>query len=323
MSKIQVLLAATGTVLLLAGGVAAQTAFPPAGYSPLLFDPGDTKYVFRLNGTPWICRGDTFCKPVKIEGVADKDLAQATIEPLGVAGARYFLSYKQGNFEKGKEIALACTEERCGKLDATAGDVSPLGTFQVKQGDRVVTRTALLRQLDAKNGRAQILWCTETDCSELPLTRDAELYLAAMGNGRSDGRTKAWLRDKSGAVLSCAQPDEGVSDQLACEKTQARPVRLPGCRRRSADTGTGACGGARATHRRHRHRRPRRTPTETTSPPPSIGRSPPAISPRPTACSPMRRGAMPATRLGRRCSRSSPGPAPIATRSSARPRRGG
>ena len=53
---------------------------------------------------PWICRGDTFCKPIKIDGVADKDLAQAAIEPLGYAGPRYFLSYKQANFEKGKEV---------------------------------------------------------------------------------------------------------------------------------------------------------------------------------------------------------------------------
>ena len=60
----------------LANVASAQTqAYSPAGYSPLLFDPTDTKYVFRLNGAPWICRGDTFCKPVKIEGVADKELS--------------------------------------------------------------------------------------------------------------------------------------------------------------------------------------------------------------------------------------------------------
>lgn len=195
-------------------------AYPPDGYAPLLFDQADTKYVFRLSGMPWICRGDTFCKPIKIDGVADKDLAQAIIEPLGFAGPRYFLSYKQANFEKGKEVALSCTEERCGKLDSTVGDTSPLGTFQVKQGDRVLTRTALLRQVDARNGRAQLLWCTDNDCSELPLTRDAESYLSYMGSGRSEGRTVAWLRDRSGAVLSCAQAEEGVSDQLACEKTR-------------------------------------------------------------------------------------------------------
>jgi hypothetical protein len=214
-------LATVGVTLALANGASAQApTYPPAGYSPLLFDSADTKYVFRLNGMPWICRGDTFCKPIKIDGVADKDLAQAAIESLGFAGPRYFLSYRQANFEKGKEVALSCTEERCSKLDSIAGDTSPLGTYQVKQGDRVVTRTALLRQVEAKNGRAQLLWCTESDCSELPLTRDAESYLAALGNSRSDGRTVAWLRDKSGAVLSCSQPEQGVSDQLACEKTK-------------------------------------------------------------------------------------------------------
>jgi hypothetical protein len=83
-----------------------------------------------------------------------------------------------------------------------------------------VARTALLRQVEARNGRAQLLWCTETDCAEMPLTRDAESHLSYMGSGRNEsGRTVAWLRDKSGAVLACAQPEDGVSDQLACEKT--------------------------------------------------------------------------------------------------------
>src|SRR6267154_405857 len=160
---------ALAAVVPTSGALAQAQAYPPDGYSPLLFDSADTKYVFRLNGTPWICRGDTFCKPIKIDGVADKDAAQATIESLGSAGPRYYLSSRQANSEKGKDIALSCTE---------------------------------------------------TDCSELPLTRDAELYLSAMGSGRNDGRVVAWLRDKSGAVLSCAQPEEGVSDQLACEKTK-------------------------------------------------------------------------------------------------------
>ena len=221
MHPIRTLLISAGVSVALANVAAAQSAaYPPDGYSPLLFDSTDIKYVFRLNGTPWICRGDTFCKPIKIDGVADKDLVQAAIEPLGFAGPRYFLSYKQSNFEKGKEVALSCTEERCSKLDSTVGETSTLGTFQVKQGDRMLTRTALLRRVEAKNGRAQLLWCTESDCSELPLTRDTESYLSAMGSSRSDSRTVAWLRDKSGEVLSCAQPEEGVSDQLVCEKSR-------------------------------------------------------------------------------------------------------
>ena len=221
MRALRGLLAAAGVAFTLPGIASAQTpALSARRLCAASVRLADTKYVFRLNGTPWICRGDTFCKPIKIESVADKDLAQAAIESLGFAGPRYFLSYRQANFEKGKEVALSCTEERCSKLDSIAGAPARSAAYQVKQGDRMVTRTALLRQVEAKNGRAQLLWCTETDCSELPLTRDAELYLASMGSGRNDGRAVAWLRDKSGAVLSCGQPEEGVSDQLACEKTK-------------------------------------------------------------------------------------------------------
>lgn len=221
MASYRALLAAAVVAVGCGHGVASHAQnYPPEGYSPLLFDPADTKYLFRLNGMPWICRGDTFCKPIKIDGVADKDLAQATIEPLGYAGPRYLLSYKQTNFEKGKEMVLSCTEERCGKLDSTVGDAAWLGNFQVKQGDRTLNRTAILRRLEAKAGRAQLLWCTERDCSELPITRDGELYLVHMGSGRHDGRTVAWLRDKAGAVLSCGQAEEGVSDQLTCDKSR-------------------------------------------------------------------------------------------------------
>lgn len=222
MAMVTRLLAATVVVVALGNAASAQpqASYPPDGYSPLLFDPSDTKYVFRLKGAPWICRGDTFCKPLKIEGAADKDLPQATIEPLGLAGPRYFLSYKQTNFEKGKPIVLSCLEERCGKLDSTVGEARALGTHQIKQNDRMVTRTALLRQVDARNGRAQLLWCADSGCSELPLTRDSELYLSYMGTGPSDGRNVAWLRDKSGAVFSCAQPEPGISDQLTCDKSK-------------------------------------------------------------------------------------------------------
>lgn len=91
-SRILSILSLTATVWLALGtGVSAQTSsYPPENYKPLLFDPAETTHAFRLDGAPWICRGDTFCKPVKIDGVADKNLKQATIEPLGYAGRRYF-----------------------------------------------------------------------------------------------------------------------------------------------------------------------------------------------------------------------------------------
>src|SRR5215470_6540893 len=167
----------------MANANAARSVLAAAGL--VLVGATDTKHVFRLSGTPWICRGDTFCKPIKIEGAADRDVAQATIESLGFAGARYLLSYRQANFEKGKDVVLSCSEERCSKLDAITGPANLLGTYQIKHGDRLLTRSAFLRQLDAKNGRAQLMWCSETDCSELPLTRDSELYLAVLGSGQS------------------------------------------------------------------------------------------------------------------------------------------
>ena len=82
------------------------------------------------------------------------------------------------------------------------------------------------------------------------MTRDAELYLTYMGSGRADGRSVAWLRDKSGAVLSCAQPEEGVSDQLACEKSKIVLADFPAAQATAA-----------ATPPLLRPRRPHRTPT--------------------------------------------------------------
>lgn len=219
------LLLTAATWLALGTNVLAQTpAYPPENYKPLLFDPTETTHVFRLDGAPWICRGDTFCKPVKIDGVADKDLKLATIEPLGYAGRRYFLSYGHASLNKGRPITLSCEDTRCEKLDATIGATASLGVFQVKDGDRVLTRTALLRQVDERKGRAQLLWCSDSDCSEMPLTRDSEKYLAYLGTGfNKDGQNIAWLRDRSGDVVSCAQDEAGISDQLTCTES---PIRL-------------------------------------------------------------------------------------------------
>lgn len=87
----------------------------------------------------------------------------------------------------------------------------------------MLTRTALLRQVDERKGRAQLLWCSDSDCSEMPLTRDSEKYLAYMGAGFKDGQNIAWLRDRTGEVISCAQEEAGISDQLTCTES---PIRL-------------------------------------------------------------------------------------------------
>ena len=172
---------------------------------PLLFDSADTKYVFRLNGTPWICRGDTFCKPIKIDGVADKDLAQATIEPLGFAGPRYFLSYRQANFEKGKEVALSCTEERCGKLDSTVGDTSLLGTFQVKQGDRVRdAHGAPAPGSRPRTAAPSSCGAPRAIAPSCPSRATPNLYLSAMGSGRT--RVAPWRGCATSRAPCCRAP---------------------------------------------------------------------------------------------------------------------
>ena len=209
-------------------GALAQTPnFPPDNYQHLQFDPAETRHVFRLDGAPWICRSDTFCKPVKIDGVADKDLEKATIESLGHAGKRYFLSYAHAGLNKGRPITLSCEDTRCDKLDDAIGPAQSLGVFQVKDGERTLTRTALLRQLDERQGRAQLLWCSDSDCSEMPLTRDSEKHLAYMGAGFKDGRNVAWLRDRAGDVVSCAQEEAGISDQLTCSESAMRLSDFP------------------------------------------------------------------------------------------------
>ncbi|MGE3867811.1 MAG: hypothetical protein AB7G04_12965, partial [Hyphomonadaceae bacterium] len=215
-------------MLVLSSAALAQSQpYPPDNYEHLLFDPIEERHVFSLDGAPWVCRSDTFCKPIKIDGVADKDLKQATIEPLGYAGRRYFLSYGHANLNKGRPITLSCEDTRCEKLDTTIGATASLGVFQVKDGDRTLTRTALLRQVDERKGRAQLLWCSDSDCSEMPLTRDSEKYLAYMGTGFKDGQSIAWLRDRSGDVISCAQAEAGISDQLTCTESPTRLSDFP------------------------------------------------------------------------------------------------
>src|SRR5688572_23643392 len=96
-------------VLLGAAIVTPATAqdYPPAGYSPLLFNRTPTIHVFRLAGMPWACAADSFCKPVRIDGVAERDMAAATILPLGFADRRFHLSFQHASHNKGRPVVLS------------------------------------------------------------------------------------------------------------------------------------------------------------------------------------------------------------------------
>lgn len=201
--------------------------FPPSGYTPLLFNRDPVIHVFRVSGAPWVCTGDSFCKPIRIDGIAERDLPTATIQPLGFADRRYHLSFQHINHFKGRPIVLGCRDDQCTGIDTRTGEASFLGTFNVRDGDRMVGRVAILRKLDDLNGRSQILWCAET-CAELPATRDTEFRLAFMGIARHEGRERAWLRDRGGAVIACTQPELDVTDRLDCERTMLTLGDFPG-----------------------------------------------------------------------------------------------
>ncbi|MBX3503576.1 MAG: hypothetical protein KF889_29395 [Alphaproteobacteria bacterium] len=209
-----------------ASGAVAQD-FPPAGYAPLLFNREPAVHVFRLSGMPWICAAQSFCKPIRIEGIAERDLAGATLQPLGFAERRYHLSFQHPSHDKGRPVVLGCRDDQCTRIDSRTGEAAHLGTFSVRQGDQVALRSAILRRLDDRDGRSQILWCAET-CAELPLTRDSEYRLAFMGSASHEGRERAWLRDRDGTVISCVQPELDVTDRLECERTALNLGDFPG-----------------------------------------------------------------------------------------------
>lgn len=215
----------------LLGTVSAATAtaqeFPTAGYTPLMFNRDPAIHVLRMSGVPWICSADSFCKQIRIEGVADRDLPTASIQALGFADRRYHLSFQHINYNKGRPVVLGCRDDQCARIDARTGEAAFLGTYLVRQGDQTAGRAAILRKLDDLNGRSQILWCAET-CAELPVTRDTEYRLAFMGLARHEGRERAWLRDRSGAVFACAQQEADVTDRLDCERTMLSVGDFPG-----------------------------------------------------------------------------------------------
>lgn len=210
-------LAATGLAMAMAAPALAQQLAPLA-YQDLTFNPDTGIYAFRLNGVPWTCAANSFCKPVRLEGIADKDLAAADIRSLGHADQHYFLSFRHPGYDKGRATIFDCRDDRCARFDKDTGETTPIGQFQVKQGSDTSARSAILRNLDAGKARSQLLWCGDNGCAELPTTRDDELHLNFMGLASQDGVVKAFLREQSGAVLACAQPEVGVDDRLDCTR---------------------------------------------------------------------------------------------------------
>ena len=214
-------------------------------------------------------------------------------------------------------MVLSCTEERCGKLDSTVGDTAWLGTFQVKQGDRT---------LDAHRppapGRGEG-WPRPA----------AVVHRERLLRAAADARQRAVPRLTWAAAAATAAPWRGCAT--------SRAPCCPAARPRKASATSSPARRAKIVLARF----PGRTTVAAAPPPPPAAPAPPApTTSRRRAQRPRRRHRsrhhagdfatadrlladatrrLPAPRHGRRCSRSSPRRAPIATRNCTRPRPAG
>lgn len=195
----------------------AQQAAPQP-YTPLLFNPHANHWVFRAEGTPWLCVQDGRCTKLRFERIADEELRAAQIESLGSADRVFYLVLRHSRHADGRPQVFRCTVDGCGRFELDPGEFAHVGTFAVRQRDRVTGMTAILARHDSDPTRSRLLWCGDSGCSELPFTRENRTELMILGAARFEGRDRVWLRDKSGGVLSCGQP-EAEADRFECERT--------------------------------------------------------------------------------------------------------
>ncbi len=201
-----------------AGSSAFAQQARPAPYTPLLFNPHANHWAFRAEGVPWLCVQDGRCARLRFERIADDDLPAAAIASLGFADRAFYLAFQHPRYQDGRPHVFRCTADGCAKFELDAGEFVLVGTFSVKQRDRLVGKTAILARHDTDPTRTRLLWCADSGCSEHPLTRDNRYDLTLLGAARFEGRDRVWLREQDGAVLSCAQPD-AEADRLDCERT--------------------------------------------------------------------------------------------------------
>jgi hypothetical protein len=198
----------------------------PASYTPLLFNPHANHWAFRTDGVPWLCVQDGRCAKLRFERIADEDLPAAAIASLGFADRAFYLAFQHPRHLDGRPNVFRCTADGCSKFELDPGEFTYLGSFAVKQRDRVASKTAILARHDSDPTRSRLLWCADSGCSELPITRENRTELAFLGAARFEGRDRIWLRDKSGTVLSCGQP-EAEADRLDCERTSLTYPEFP------------------------------------------------------------------------------------------------
>jgi len=221
-----ILLAAACALAPAALALPAQAQTAPRPYTALLFNPYANHWVFRTMGEPWICVQDGRCTRLKFDRVNDADLAAADIAALGFADRVFYLSLQHPRYQDGRPQVFRCTADACARFELDPGEFAFLGTFDVKQRDRTAAKTAILAKHDRDPSRSRLLWCADSGCTEHEITRDNRYDLAFLGFARFEGRERFWLREKSGLVLSCAQP-EADADRLGCERAAVAYPEVP------------------------------------------------------------------------------------------------
>jgi hypothetical protein len=195
---------------------AAAQEYPPKTYAPLLFNPATNQLVYRQNGLPWSCQPES-CRALEVAGIPERDLAQASITALGFADRRFYLMIEHANHDRGRAALFGCADSSCQRLELAGGEVTALGTFQIKVGDKPAGRVALLRRAD--DGRSRLYWCSDAGCVEQQATRDGNHSFALLGRARHEEHDAVWLREKSGWVMRCQPEVANNTDQLACQRT--------------------------------------------------------------------------------------------------------
>ena len=211
------------TVAALAALAAASTASAQTPTQPgdgsLVFNPDMRQWAFRAAGVPWFCMADGRCVQIRFDGVAPGQLATAEITALGFAGGTYYLAVRHADIAGGRQQAFRCAAESCAPSDMPAGDFAFLGTHSLMLQGRLQSRTAILARAADAPERSRLMWCSDRACTEQAFTRDNRYDLAFMGVAPMDGRTRIWLRERSGTVFGCAPGGTAGDDRIDCTPT--------------------------------------------------------------------------------------------------------
>lgn len=84
---------------------------------------------------------------------------------------------------------------------------------------RLQSRTAILARAADAPERSRLTWCTDRECTEQAFTRDNRFDLAFLGIAPMEGRSRVWLRERSGTVFGCAPVEGPGEDRFDCTPT--------------------------------------------------------------------------------------------------------